>query len=310
MKERLLLISILTIMFTGFISAQFYGDFSSLLFNIDESLIVLGAIFLISFAIINFALSKFFKENRAASGTISFAVSLLIIWGINKTGLDYGSFFYNIFFFVPTGFLETLWPLLLLAVWIFLIVKHRFLKGTGILLLGVGVLLTVLSLTGIIDERGTASAIGIFLAILGVILWGVSKKKATIGRYSSYNRYKPPKSYLYPGIQSNIDPRSKEREAYEKRLKQQRETEDFKELKKEEAQKKQKREESRIKNVKWIKEKGWPGVKKAGKKVLNVGREWTRRDQQMREKIATEKAKKQKAQQEKPSFSVVDKGDK
>lgn len=180
MEKRSLLGLFLTIVSINFASAQFYGSFSlgNFLNSIDPSTMILGVIFVVSFALLQFALSKYFKEQKTIATVISFALSMLIIWGINQSGFDYGGYFYNFFFFLPTGFIDTLWPLLLLAGWIYFIVRSGFILGSGKMLVIMGLLLNVIAFSGISYQPSTPAAIGVFLIIVGAILWiwGAKKK--------------------------------------------------------------------------------------------------------------------------------------
>ncbi|HJZ18812.1 MAG TPA: hypothetical protein VJ208_01800 [Candidatus Nanoarchaeia archaeon] len=172
MKKRGLALTLfLTLLLVNLVSAQFYGGVGNLLDSIDDSTIVLLAIFLIVFALVNFSISRFTKGNKAISATIAFSFALLTIWGVNRSGLGYTNLFYNLFFFLPVGFLETLWPLLLAGLWAVLIIKYHFKKGTGILLIGTGALLIFMSVTGLTYEVGTSSAIGFVLIIFGIGFW-------------------------------------------------------------------------------------------------------------------------------------------
>ena len=125
----------------SFVSAYYgyYSNFSlsDLLDSIDSSTMILGAMFIISFAFVNFALSRFFKGNRATAGVVAFVISALIVWGINKSGIDYESFFYDIG--LSEGFLYAVLPLVLLAGLIFLIIK----VGMGMALMIFGGLITL-----------------------------------------------------------------------------------------------------------------------------------------------------------------------
>ncbi|MBI4116639.1 hypothetical protein HY449_02760 [Candidatus Pacearchaeota archaeon] len=172
------------IFFSGFASAQFYGGFSlgNFLSSVDPSTIVLGLFFVIFFLMIRFALGRVFKGNEAVSNGISLAVSLLIIWGINQSGFNYYSAFGNIFFFLPTGFLEAFWPLILVVVWILLIVKNGLAKGSAITMILIGGILVLMGLTENLYEQGFSVAIGVVLIIAGIAiyLWGKDKKEFKI----------------------------------------------------------------------------------------------------------------------------------
>lgn len=166
----------LSLMFLGFVSAQFYGSFSigDLLNNIDESTIVLGAMFIIVFGFVNFALGKFFRGNKAVSGGIAFAMALLVIYGINRSGFNYTGLFYNIAFFLPTGLVETIWPILVIGGLIFAIIRTGSItKGIGDFLLFLGALLMFLSFIGVFYELGGGLGFGflIFVVGLGIRFW-------------------------------------------------------------------------------------------------------------------------------------------
>jgi len=147
--------SVLMILFSiNLISA---ASLSDLLNELDESAIVLFAIFLICFSFIFFALSKFFKDNKVFPAIISMSISLLIIYGINKSGLDLENIFSNIG--VSGSAMEavyTIAPFVVIAGIIFAIVK--FAKESLIIVGGFFLVL------GFLIEEGT-----IFL-ILGIIL--------------------------------------------------------------------------------------------------------------------------------------------
>ena len=177
MKRVLFLASLLSLFLINFASAQYYGSLGNILNSVDESTIVLGLAFVIIFAMVNFAMSKFFRENKGVAGAISIAVSLLAIWGLNRSGFGYTNLFYNFFFFLPTGFIETAWPILFLVLGVLLIIKYKFWKGVGILFLGSGGLLIFLSFIRVIEQSG-GWALGITLAGIGAILFFVGLSKA------------------------------------------------------------------------------------------------------------------------------------
>lgn len=167
-------------MLINFASAQFYGRFSlsDFLNSVDESWIVLGMIFLIVYALVSYGLGNFFKGNKAVSGSIAFAIALLVIWGVNRSGFNYNGLFYNFFFFLPTGFVETIWPILFLGFGVFLVIKTGNLgKGLGILFIGSGVLLIFLSFIGVIYETEGGGSLGFGLIIIGVLSWWLGTRK-------------------------------------------------------------------------------------------------------------------------------------
>ena len=88
------MLNILGIILINFVSA-YYGSYSNFSFSdflneVDSETMLLGVVFILSFALLNYSLSKFFKDkngepNRVIVGVVSFAISLLITWGVNKT---------------------------------------------------------------------------------------------------------------------------------------------------------------------------------------------------------------------------------
>ena len=184
MKKMWIAALAISLFLTNFASAQFYGSFSigSILNGIDDSTIVLGLIFLISFVLINFSLAKFFKGNKSVAGVIAFAVSLLIIWGLNSSGLGYTNIFYNIFFFIPSNAIQTLWPLIFLGAAVILTVRYGLWRGIGVLFIGSGSLVVLLSFTNLVYETSGGLGFGALLIIIGLGFWawGVRKAKRKI----------------------------------------------------------------------------------------------------------------------------------
>lgn len=165
MKKSLIILSIITLVLINFISA-YYGSYrsfslSDLLNSIDASTMLLGAIFIVSFAFINYGLSRFFKDNKATAGIAAFVVSLLITYGINRTGLDFEGFFYDIG--ISGDFLYTILPIVLLIGVIYLGWK----LGFGIAIMIFGVLFILISFTSLIYQKGILILIGISLLVAG-----------------------------------------------------------------------------------------------------------------------------------------------
>ena len=188
MQKKSLLIFILGLMLINFVSA-YYGSYNSfslgnLLDSIDSSTIVLGSIFLISFALLNFSLSRVFKDqygtpNKAMSGIIAFLVSLLMIYGINKTGFDYEGLFYGFGF--SSDLLSFLAPIILLVGAIYIIWR----LGFAALFLIAGLILVLLSyFTDLIYENGIATILGVTFLLIGLWLWNKNKQSA-VGYNSS-----------------------------------------------------------------------------------------------------------------------------
>ena len=188
MQKRGLIFVFTSIFLVGminFASAQFYGGFSlgDILSSIDSSTMILGIMFIVVFAFLNYSLSRFFRDNKAIAGVISFAISLGVIWGINRTGLDFEGFFYTLGF--SEGFLATIVSLALIGGGIYLAFKYGF----GVLLTVIGGFFIILSFTDFIYETGTTFVIGALF--LGIGIWLQSKKKrGLVG--SDYRNYDTP----------------------------------------------------------------------------------------------------------------------
>ena len=161
--KKSLVIPVITLSLINFASAYYgsYFSFSDLLNSIDPSTMILGAVFIISFAFINFALVRVFKDNKASAGIVAFVVSLLIIYGINKSGFDIEELFYGIG--ISSGFLYTILSLVLLAGVIYLIIK---LKTKALFV--IGGLFIIVSFTNLVYEKDAMIILGIILLVVGL----------------------------------------------------------------------------------------------------------------------------------------------
>lgn len=104
----------------SFVSAQ-SGGLSELLNSIDESTLVLFAIFLIVFVLLFFSLKKMFKGDTTTSGIISVMLSLLITYGINKTGFDIQGLISNLG--ISGEILSTALPIVILGGIVFMVIN-------------------------------------------------------------------------------------------------------------------------------------------------------------------------------------------
>ena len=184
MKKKGLIIS-LGIFLINFTSA--YGSYNSfnmrnLLDSIDPQTMLLVFTFIIIFAFLNFILSKFFKDkygntNKATAGIISFSISLLAIYGLNKSNFDIENLFYSIG--ITEGILGILIPIILIVgfIWLSYSKKERKFKfHRPFLILGALLLLTTI-FTDFIYEKGTATVLGMILLLIGLWLWRKWKVK-------------------------------------------------------------------------------------------------------------------------------------
>lgn len=165
LRGKILLFLLTGLFFINFVSAYYYGSysFSNMLSSIDESTIMLGSVFIVSFAILSFALSRFFRENKTTATVISLVISLLIVWGINRTGFDVEGLFYRIGF--SPGVLYTLAPLIIVAGIILMGIKWGW--GQSLVLVG----LFFIGASFFVYESATSIIIGVVLLIVGGILW-------------------------------------------------------------------------------------------------------------------------------------------
>ena len=221
--------SVFLVAMINLVSAQFYGGFSisDILSSIDQSTMILGVIFVVSLAFINQALIRtIFRDNAAIAGIIAFAISLLIIYGINLTGLDFEGFFYNLGF--SEGFLSTVVLLALIGGGIYLGIKY----GLGEMLMVLGGFFIILSFTDFIYETATTFILGLFFLGIGGWLLQRKKKLRLVGSsYSSPERFR---GIDYGQEASRL--RDKQKYDYYKRVEEQREGQAFKQRRNQERE--------------------------------------------------------------------------
>lgn len=147
------------------VSAQGLSD---LLDAIDQSTVVLYAVFIISFSLLFFSLSKMFKGNKATAGIISGILAFLLTYWVNKSEFDIEGFFFDI------GISESAFSLILSIVIIggiiFTIIK---LKKSSLFVFGS---LMIIS-SFFVYEKIILITIGVILFIVGFILLGVKGNK-------------------------------------------------------------------------------------------------------------------------------------
>jgi hypothetical protein len=104
---------------------------SDILNQIDETTLVLFAIFMVAFVLLFFSLKKVFRGDTTTSGIISVMLALLITYGVNKTGFDVQGLLLNIG--VSGEILSTLIPIVIVAGIVFLVI---FLAKNSLLVIG------------------------------------------------------------------------------------------------------------------------------------------------------------------------------
>lgn len=85
------IISIFSFLFA--ISFATAADLGEVLGTVDQSLVILIALFLVSFSIAFFSLNKVFKDNKTMTGVVSGTLAFLVIYGVNKINFDTQNFF-------------------------------------------------------------------------------------------------------------------------------------------------------------------------------------------------------------------------
>ena len=156
---------LLLLMMISFASAQGLSD---LLNQIDESTVILYAIFIVSFSVLFFSLNKVFKDNRTMAGVVSAVISFLIVYGVNKTGFDFQGFFFDIG--ISEEILMTIVPLIILVGAVFLIIK---LKLASMYVFGV----LLIASSFFVYEKTFLISLGIIFILIGFFVTLGTKKK-------------------------------------------------------------------------------------------------------------------------------------
>lgn len=152
----------LIIALTGLVSAQ--GTISDLLNQLDQSTVILSAVFILSFSIIFFSLNRtVFKGNTSISGIISGVIAFLLVYVVNQSGFNISGFFFNLG--ISSDTFSVILPIVILGGVIFTIVK---LKGSSLFIFG-----GILILLGFFAYDGTVLfVLGACLLIAGLFFLG------------------------------------------------------------------------------------------------------------------------------------------
>lgn len=173
-KEGISLSLILIIAVTSFVSAYngygfSIGDFFD---SIDPSTMILLCLFFIFTILIKLPLSraKIFKKNdgttnTAMAGLLAALISLLMIYGIYKTGFDVEELLYGIG--INEELLGVIIPIILILSFIYLIFKLKELT----FLIFAGLFLFIALFTDWVYEEGTLLTIG----IVSIAIWVICK---------------------------------------------------------------------------------------------------------------------------------------
>jgi len=156
---------------------------NDLLYRIDSNNLILVALFLIFFYLINFSLSKFFKQRNV--WVPSLAASILIVYWIWRADFNLTGFFSGIGF--SENLLYIILPIIIIAGLIFLIWKLGISKTLIIL----GIISIISGFTNLVYNKGAVIGIGVGLLILGIILRARKRregKERTPKNSQSYNK--------------------------------------------------------------------------------------------------------------------------
>ena len=141
------------------VSAQ--NSISDLLNQINQTDLIVYAVFIITFSILFFALGKFFKDNKTIAGLISAGIALLITYSVNKTGLDIQGFVFNLG--ISQEVLATALPIILIGGIILMVIS---LKKDSLLILG-GLLIAA---SFFVYEQTLLLVVGVILIIVRFVI--------------------------------------------------------------------------------------------------------------------------------------------
>ncbi|MEK6823963.1 MAG: hypothetical protein AABY06_02910 [Nanoarchaeota archaeon] len=216
MQKKSLLFLIFGIFLLSFASAQIYGNTLSGMGNIfDSSLIMYGGAFIIFFAFINFLLGKsVFKgdEAKTTRAVISFAISAMAVYGLSTgnflSGIGTG--------YMGNFFVGDILPTIITIIFIAGIVFFIWKWGFSNVLMVLGAVSIIISLTDLAYEKNVFFVLGIILLVLGLLLkfrkpkWSEKKFNVTLPR-TVFGRERV---QVYEKTKRNIYDLSQKYEAY------------------------------------------------------------------------------------------------
>src|SRR3989338_287392 len=192
MQKKELLFLILGIFLISFASAQSSLDLGNIF---DSSLIIYGGTFVIFFAFINFLLGRsIFKgdESKTTRVVISLVISLMSVYGLS-TGEFLSGFGTGYIGDIFIGnFLPTILTIIFIAGIVFFIWKWGFSNVLMIL----GALSIIVSITNLAYEKNVFFVLGIIFLVIWLLL---KFKKPKVGCWRIGRRGQNPQSNLPPG---------------------------------------------------------------------------------------------------------------
>ena len=193
-KKRSVLFLILGIFLINFASAQSYGSLD--LGNIfDPSLIIYGGTFVVFFAFINFLLGRsVFKGDEAKTTrvVISLVISLMSVYGLS-TGEFLSGFGTG---YVGNFFVGDILPTILTIIFIAGIVFFIWKWGFSNVLMILGALSIIVSITNLAYEKNVFFVLGIIFLVIGLLL---KFKKPKVGGWRIGRKGQNSQPNLPPG---------------------------------------------------------------------------------------------------------------
>ena len=201
MQKKSLLFLILGIFLINFASAQIYSGGSLDLGNIfDSSLIMYGGAFVIFFAFINFLLGRsVFKDDeaKATRAVISLAISAMAVYGLS-TGEFLSGFGTG---YVGNFFVGDILPTIITIIFIAGIVFFIWKWGFSNVLMILGALSIIVSVTNLAYEENVFFILGIIFLVIGLLL---KFRKPRIGGWRWQRKSRLPGQNLPPQQQKII----------------------------------------------------------------------------------------------------------
>lgn len=166
MKKKSIIFLALPLFLINLVSA-YYGQTSleNLLNSLDPSTAILGSIFIIFFILINYPLSKAFKDQKGVAVILAFVLSFISIYTINRSGFDYQNIYYNLFYNIglSSAVASTLLPILFLIGTLIILWKFDM----AVLSIILGTLMFLGGILGLVYEGGLLTGIGIVFILIG-----------------------------------------------------------------------------------------------------------------------------------------------
>ncbi|MFB6245970.1 MAG: hypothetical protein ABEI74_00015, partial [Candidatus Pacearchaeota archaeon] len=183
LKKRVnLLISFVIGIFATFLAkAQIYGTQPRGIGNfgnveivgsyISGDLIVWGSIFLILFAVLNFAVGRTpLGKNKGGAVVIALGLTTLSVYGLMRSGFNLGNAMGTVGFTNVGAYLPMVLGGFFLIFTVFMIAKRGWRKGIADVFWITGLILMISSLTALVYERFVVFVAGAVLFVLGLIL--------------------------------------------------------------------------------------------------------------------------------------------